>query len=102
MAHYRSDYGTVPGTLYVEVGRSPTGDLTISGQHLWSGGEYEYAITVRLAELPALVAACGGEPGGDPWALVTQQLDALVGQGEQTWLQEHGIESTLWTHADYD
>ena len=102
MAHHRRSYGSGLGELYVDVGRSQTGDLTITGQHLWPGGEYEYAIAVNVNQLPLFVEALGGEHGDDPWTVATTHLAKLVEHGERVWLQEHGVESTLWTHVEYD
>jgi hypothetical protein len=84
------------------------GDLLIEGQDLgpgveafWGEGqsEYEWCLTVRAANLPALLKALGGQPGDS----VLQLLSARFTEDEQCasprFLQQHDVKHEFWNRA---
>lgn len=80
------------------------GSLSIRGQDLNAGrvfgpggSEYEYGLTVTPADVPRVVAALGGRPGGDVLALLEVHGQQIVSGGEQTWLRGLGIEPGFWS-----
>lgn len=92
--------------LYVDARLAPDGTLTLLGQDLnpanpW-GAEYEYALTVRPADLPRVVAALGGSDGDDVLALLQANAELVVGRGEQRFLREAGIEPAFWSRVGDD
>lgn len=89
--------------LFVDVDLGQDGSLRIQGQDLNPanpfGGEYEYAMTVRPADVPLIVAALGGEPGADVLALMREHARAIVGQGESRFLKGLGIDYEFWSRV---
>lgn len=89
------------GGLYISASLRTSGDLVIAGQHLRGRSEYEYALTVAAEEVPLVVDALGGAPGADVLTLLLENADAIVLQGEKTWLSSIGIEPGFWSHGDW-
>jgi hypothetical protein len=81
------------GTLRVTAEAQADGSVLISGQDFGHPlcEEYEYWITVRPADVPALVAALGGASGDDALELLDQQGEEIVRAGEKTWLEDRGV-----------
>jgi len=70
------------GVRHLAARLTAGGDLVVEGQDIGPGveyvfgegnTEYEWTHTVRVADLPALVAALGGEPGDDVLALLSRR-----------------------------
>ncbi|WP_430782811.1 hypothetical protein [Actinoplanes sp. G11-F43] len=89
--------------LFVDVVHEPDGTLRIQGQDLDPGnmfeGEYEYAMTVRPADVPRIVAALGGDPGADVLDLMTANAQAIITLGESRFLKSIGVEYEFWSHV---
>lgn len=81
------------GTLRVTAETRADGSVLISGQDFGHPlcEEYEYWITVRTGDVPALVAALGGAEGADVLDLLEQHAEGIVRAGEKTWLEGHGV-----------
>jgi hypothetical protein len=93
-AIWRNANSTVWATL------KPGGALEISGQILSAGSEYEYWLTVEVADVDKVTAALGGAPGADVLALVDEHADAIVRTGEKTWLEDHSIPAAFWSRYE--
>lgn len=89
------------GGLYIGASLRESGDLVIAGQHLRGRSEYEYALTVSANEVPIVVEALGGAPDADVLALLSDNADAIVQQGEKSWLGGLGIDPEFWSHGDW-
>ncbi|MBW0114518.1 hypothetical protein [Pseudonocardia abyssalis] len=72
------------GVRHLAARLTAEGDLVVEGQDIGPGveeffgegnTEYEWAHTVRVADLPLLVAALGGAPGDDVLALLAERCD---------------------------
>lgn len=92
------------GRLYVDAEQRPDGTLVISGQDLnpgnpFGGGEYEYALTIRAADVPRVVAALGGGPEDDVLVLLLAHAEQIVRTGEMRWLRGIGVEPDFWSRA---
>lgn len=70
------------GVRHLAARLSTDGDLVVEGQDIAPGveqffgegnTEYEWAHTVRVADLPDLLAALGGAPGDDVLTLLEQR-----------------------------
>jgi len=89
--------------LYIDAELRADGSLAILGQDLNPGnpfgGEYEYALTVRAADVPRVVAALGGGPDDDVLALLSGQGEQIVRTGEKRWLREIGVEADFWSRV---
>lgn len=88
--------------LYVDAELRPDSTLVITGQDLnpdnaFGSGEYEYALTVRAADVPRIVAALGGGPDDDVLSLMSTHAEHIVRTGEQRWLREMGVEAEFWS-----
>ena len=86
--------------LHVEAKFNAKGDFIIEGQHYGAGAhvgreDYEYYVTIRSADLPALAAAlgCAVDTIQAAWH---EQSAEIVRAGERTWLAEHDVPSELW------
>lgn len=64
----------------------------------WGPSDSEYALTVAAADVPAVVAALGGE--GDPLDLVQAHARDIVLTGERAWFRSIGIEPEFWSRED--
>ena len=88
--------------VWATLGRD--GALTISGQDLSSGlyslAEYEYALTVKAADVDQVVSALGGAPGADVLALLHANAETILRVGEKRWLEEHYIPATFWSRIE--
>ena len=95
------------GTRYLDATLTAEGELVIAGQDLGPGVEqvfgeglieYEYALTVAAADVPALAAALGAT-GGD----VLAALQATFGRGQvigpAALLDEHDIPYEFWSRV---
>lgn len=90
--------------LFVDAELKANGDLVISGQAL-SGGEYEYALTVKQPAVARVVAALSpssAQGQTDVLDLLVSHAEEVVGTGERTWLKSHGIEAEFWSRVDMD
>jgi len=90
--------------LSVDAVLRDDGSLVIQGQDLtapnpWGTGEYEYALTVRPADVPRVVAALGGADGDDVLALLRAHAELIVTTGEQRWLRGSGVEPEFWSRV---
>ncbi|MEV6104349.1 hypothetical protein AB0M28_06470 [Streptomyces sp. NPDC051940] len=86
--------------LYVTARLDDDGTLRIEGQDL-TGPEYEYALTVAAADVPAVRAALGAAPASDLLHLLRRHSPEVVRRGERTWLRSLGIEPGFWSrHGD--
>jgi hypothetical protein len=90
--------------LYVDAALETDGTLRFLGQDLnpdnpFGGNEYEYALTVRPADVPRIVAALNGEPGADVLALLKTHARQIVGKGESRFLKSCGIEYGFWSRV---
>ena len=86
--------------LHVEAKFTAKGDFVIEGQHFRAGAhvgreDYEYYVTIRSADLPALAAALGCEVEGIR-AAWDEQSAVIVRAGERKWLAENNVPSDLW------
>lgn len=65
----RAERGLDGNSYYLDATLEHDGSLTFSGQNLGPSigydGEYEYWVTVKASDVPALVTALGGEDGED-------------------------------------
>ena len=86
--------------LYVDAQLKNRGDLVFQGQDLRHGREYEYALTVRAADVPRVVAALDGNPGDDVLGLLAAHGEHIVGRGELTWLRGLGITPEFWSRGE--
>lgn len=90
--------------LYVWASRSESGGVTINGQDLRSGpggsGEYEYAVSIPVEDVPIVVKALGGSEGDDVLELLRTNGEMIVRRGERTWAKEIGVSAKLWNHGD--
>jgi hypothetical protein len=86
--------------LTVWANLTPEGNLHVHGQHLRDGGEYEYFITVKAADVPALVVALGGSSAAECVDLLAANAHIIVTRGERRWLTELGLHPELWVHTD--
>ncbi len=89
--------------LFVTATRRPDGTLLIEGQDLrgdFFPGEYEYAITVRPADVAQVVEALGGAPGDDPLPLLLARAEEIVNYGERRWLTSLGLDVEFWSRFD--
>lgn len=81
--------------LAVWAGWESNGDLTLSGQDFrgadLSGGEYEYSLTVKPADLPKLTEALGCDRDG-LLAALQKHAEKIINQGELKWLRSLGVE----------
>ena len=89
------------GGLFITARLRETGDLVIEGQHLGGGSEYEYALTVSADEVPIVAGALGGGPDADVLALLSENAETIVEQGEASWLGGLGISPGFWSHGDW-
>ena len=88
--------------MVVEAVLTDDGDLVFEGQDLngWLGyAEYEYWVTAPAAVVPRVVAALGGSPDDDVLALLAENAEEIVRQGESTWLRSLGIDPGISTHS---
>lgn len=83
------DQDDTDGTRYLDATIDKAGRLVIEGQDVGAGvehafgegyREYEWRWTVSVSEIPAAVAALGGEPGESPLAVAAR------------WIGEHGTD----------
>ena len=81
------------GTARVPAETNADESVLISGQDFGHPlcEEYEYWITVRPDDVPALVAALGGTEGDDVLELLGQHAEEIVRAGEKTWLEDRGV-----------
>ena len=89
----------IPG-LSVSARFTPEGNFVIMGLHVGGGepvgrDDYEYAVTVHRAGLPALAAALGTDVDGIPAAWDAREVE-IVTYGESRWLSEHDVEHETW------
>lgn len=89
------------GGLRIGASLSDSGELVIAGHHLRGRSEYEYSLTVAVGEVPVVVEALGGAPGSDVLTLLSENADAIVQQGEASWLGGLGIKPGFWSHGDW-
>jgi len=86
--------------VHVWAERTWAGDLTISGQHLMEGVEYEYAITISSEDVHRIAEALGC-----PFNLVFPALrdkfpQILAAGGELTWLNSLGVQPKMWSRYE--
>jgi hypothetical protein len=94
---------------YLSLRLGANGDLRIEGQDLgpsvgecWGSSrfsEYEWAITIKAADVPAYVRCLGGTPADDVLELVHACFDRnpeCVGVG---FLEKHGIPNEFWSRV---
>ena len=79
-------------TATVWVGYSDAGELLFDGRDSEYLDGYEYRITVAPDQFAKLRAALGAEPGADVVDLVCAHVEEIIGRGERSWLDDHGIE----------
>lgn len=93
-----------PDSRFLDAWLDDEGNLRLDGQDLGpatamvsSDGEYEYFKTIAAADLPALLATLGAEPGAD----VLEELEAhWTGPGSYEFerlLRDSGIPVQLFT-----
>jgi len=82
------------------------GDLAIEGQDLgpsvaefWGGSEYEWAISIKAADVPAYVRSLGGTPGDDVVELVRASFERSPGCVGAEFLNENGIPNEFWSRV---
>lgn len=87
------------------------GTVVIEGQDLGSNlplyglsgvTEYEYAWTIRPADIPGLVTALGGEPGADPLRLLVRYATGQAWPRFDLFLEEHAIPAEFWSRFEDD
>lgn len=76
--------------LHVSLQWGEVGSVTIYGQHLTPGREYEYWLTIEASDIPAFKAALEAGDGGVAAAWDAKAAD-IVRRGETSWLDAHGI-----------
>jgi hypothetical protein len=94
--------------LTVQARRDPDHDgLVIEGQDLRSEAffgtgvtEYEYALTVAEADLPAVLTALRAEPDADVLDVLAATGSEVVAAGEAAWLTRLGIEFEFWSRLE--
>lgn len=93
---------------YLTARITEKGDLSIEGQdfgpaveELMGPGlrEYEWAITVRAANLPKLVTALGGTDGANLLFLLAERFAEDETYASETFLEEHGIPVQFWNRV---
>jgi hypothetical protein len=100
------DIRDADGVRHLEARLDPSGDLVIEGQDLgdgverfWGEGlrEYEWIWTVRAKEIPALVAALGGEAGDAVLVLLERRFAGDAAAGLCAFLEESGTAFERWS-----
>lgn len=81
--------------LYLTARLIEDGGLRFDGQRLSGDSEYEYAVMVEAADVPAVVEALGG--GEDVLALLEMNASKIVRAGVRAWLEGLGIEPGFWS-----
>jgi hypothetical protein len=66
----------------------------------WGPSDSEYALTVRLADVPKVVAALGGAEGDDVLDIIEMHARDVVVGGERVWLRSIGIEPEFWSNEE--
>ena len=87
--------------LCVMVEWVESGDLRISGHHLRAHNEYEYVVTIDLADVPVVVAALNGNadaPRSEILELLQANAAMILRTGELTWLKNLGLAPAFWSH----
>ncbi len=85
--------------VWITMALMADGALRIEGQDLREG-EYEYVVTVRTADLPAVRQALGGGPEDDLLTLLKRHGHAIIERGELAWLHEQGITPQFWSRRE--
>lgn len=88
------------------LGLNENGDVTIAGQDLgpsvaqsWGDSEYEWAITIKAADVPAYVRCLGGKAGDTVLDLVTACFRRDSACVEKQFLEKHGIPIEFWSRV---
>jgi hypothetical protein len=83
-----------------------TGDLIIEGHDLgagvakcWGGSEYEWALTIKAADVPAYLRCLGGAPDDDILDLVSARFREDPRCVQTRFLKERGIPMDFWSHV---
>jgi hypothetical protein len=100
VAAQEAGFAPVPAGLSVRARWLPGGELSIEGQHLSRGGEYEYALGVPAAQVPLIAAALGAAPASDLLYLLRARSREIITRGEKTWLGDLGITPRFWARHD--
>jgi hypothetical protein len=91
----------------IDYVRADDGSVRIDGQDLGSavesimgGGirEYEWSWTIAGADVPAAIAALGGNPGGDVIGLLRRWESSNRGQDPGRFLKDAGVPMGFWSH----
>jgi hypothetical protein len=82
------------------------GDVIIQGQDLgtsvsrsWGGSEYEWAITIKAADVPAYVRCLGGKADDSVLELVPACFRRDSACVEKHFLEKHGIAVEFWSRV---
>lgn len=88
--------------LHVSVSRTVDGGLRFDGldsnPNPFGDSDYEYALTVRRADVSKIMQALDGTAHDDPIELIAAEMKEIVHIGEMTWLRSLGIEPRFWSH----
>jgi hypothetical protein len=95
------------GSRHLSAALRPDGGLLIDGQDLGPGvegvfgagnTEYEWAWTVAADDVPAALAALGGEPGADPLAVLARWFgEHRTDPGSR--LRDAGVPVAFWSRV---
>lgn len=92
------------GLRHLGATLTPEGDVQIEGQDLgrgveafWGEGfrEYEYAFTIRAADVPALLAALGTET--NVLGALQRHFSDPTARGPRAFLEAHGVPYEFWS-----
>jgi len=84
-------------TCTVRVRHERTGALVFSGYDRAHLGGYEYLVTVRPEDLPAVRAALGVGPHADMLDALCAAVEEIMAVGERSWLCSRGVPCDLQT-----
>jgi hypothetical protein len=102
------DQQDADGSRYLDATLGADGRLMIEGQDVGAGvervfgdgiREYEWAWTVRPANVPAAVAALDGTPDEPPLAVVARWSAAHQGADPGSALKKAGVPVEFWSRA---
>jgi hypothetical protein len=91
-------------SLHMTADLDADGSLRIEGHDLGpvaefisEDGEYEYSYLIKAADLPAVVAVIGGQPGSDALELLQRRWSGSAAYELGAALRDGGIDYTFWS-----